>query len=83
MAVLTAGDSDGAIVVAGAVAAAVFIAQGLKLLPAGIPVHVGALVVMGTGGADTLFVKGDTRTSIRHGAAFAVFHNAFLLVFCF
>lgn len=74
MAVLAARDGHRAVVAAGAVAAAVLVAQGLEFLPAGVPVHQLAVLVMAAGTAHPLGVKGDAGAGVRHGAAFAILH---------
>ena len=74
VAVLAAGDGNGAVVAAGAVAAAVLVAQGLEFLPAGVPVHQLAVLVMAAGTAHPLGIKGDAGAGVRHGAAFAILH---------
>ena len=74
VAVLAAGDGYRAVVAAGAVAAAVFVAQGFEFLPAGIPIDILAALVMAAGAADALGVKCDARPRVRHGAFFAILH---------
>ena len=83
VAVLAAGDGNGAVVAAGAVAAAVLVAQGLEFLPAGVPVHQFAVLVMAAGTAHPLGVKGDAGAGVRHGAAFAILHVKTPLLFSY
>ena len=75
VAVLAAGDRHRAVIAAGAVAAAVLVAQGLELLEAGIPVHLLAVLVVAAGAADALGVKGDAGTGVGHGTFLAVTHG--------
>ena len=76
VAVLTAGHGNGAVVAAGAVAAAVFVAQGFKFLPAGIPVHLRAALVVEGGAANALGIECDAGPGVGHGAFFTVFHGS-------
>ena len=62
-----AGNSNSAVITAGAVHAAVLVAVGFKLLKAGVPVHIFAVFVMAAGAANALRVKGDTGAGVRHG----------------
>ena len=80
VAVLAAGNGNGAVVTAGAVHAAVLVAVCLKLLEAGIPIHIFAVLVMAAGAAHTLGIKGNTGPCIRHRTFFAVTHK-FLLFY--
>ena len=77
VAVLAAGNSNSAVITAGAVHAAVLVAVGFKLLKAGVPVHIFAVFVMAAGAANALRVKGDTGAGVRHGTFFAITHNRF------
>ena len=70
-----AGNSNSAVITAGAVHAAVFVAQGFKFLPAGVPVHLGAALVVAAGAAHPFRVEGDAGPGVGHGAFFAVFHG--------
>ena len=75
MAVLAAGDGHGAVISAGAVAAAVFIAHGLKFLPARVPVHILAVGVMVARAAHAVFVERNAGARVGHGAFFTIFHS--------
>ena len=75
VAVLAAGDGDGAVIAAGAVHAAVLVAVGLELLEAGIPVHIFAALVVAAGAAYALGIKGNTGSGVGHRTFFAVTHK--------
>ena len=80
VAVLAAGNGNGAVVTAGAVHAAVLVTVCLKLLEAGIPVHIFAVLVMAAGAAHALGIKSDSRPGIRHRTFFAVTHKFLLFI---
>ena len=82
VAVLAAGDGDGAVIAAGAVHAAVLVAVGLKLLETGIPVHIFAALVVAAGAAHALRVEGDPGSGVGHRTFFAVTHKNTPLFIC-
>ena len=82
VAVLAAGDRDGAVIAAGAVHAAVLVAVGLELLEAGIPVHIFAALVVAAGAAHALRVEGDPGSGVGHRTFFAVTHKNTPLFIC-
>jgi hypothetical protein len=76
MAVFTAAYSNSTVVLARAVAAAVFISKGFKFFPSCVPVNVFSFFVMIAGGTNAVFVKNNTRSCVRHSRFFAVSHKS-------
>ena len=75
VAVLTAGNGDGAVVAVGSVHAAVLVTEFLQFRIPGFPVNGFSLLIVVAGTTYAVFVEGDSGPGIRHDTFGAVFHK--------